>query len=301
MNELFLPVIIPARNEKDYLKDTVSKLRRSAKYANINLEIVVVDDGSTDGTEKIAQLLDCHVFILRDRGYSALGTPELAKTHNEGFKYITNPLFIKQNFAYVLILGADTKLEEDYLKILLNELDNDDKLVATAGMINGIKSSPGAISGSGRIYRYSFLEQMQIFGVDYSSYEQIVNELEIDFQYDDYYSWETYPLFYAQYSDYHVKQIPEAKMYSRKTTLRVNWKYYGIGMYEGGFIFVYVLGRAFKLIIKLRIKNAFQLLYGWIKSHFVREKRYPKYVRKYIKRYQYKRILRALTFGRLAM
>jgi glycosyltransferase involved in cell wall biosynthesis len=52
-----LSIIIPAKNEAAAIGDVVSSVRRKYK----NAEVIVVDDGSTDGTAKLAQKSGAHV------------------------------------------------------------------------------------------------------------------------------------------------------------------------------------------------------------------------------------------------
>lgn len=56
-----LSVVIPARNEEGSLGPTVQELTARLAEADIELEIVVVDDASTDGTaHEIARLAEAH-------------------------------------------------------------------------------------------------------------------------------------------------------------------------------------------------------------------------------------------------
>ena len=66
-----LSVVIPARDEEGCICSTVEHLHLELRLHNIPHEIVVVDDGSTDGTWK--QLTDLQTRL-----------PELAPVKNEG-------------------------------------------------------------------------------------------------------------------------------------------------------------------------------------------------------------------------
>jgi len=59
-------IIIPAHNEESYIEDLLSSLC-DCKYQNI--EIVVVDNGSTDGTLSIAEKYKCLVVQLSEKAY----------------------------------------------------------------------------------------------------------------------------------------------------------------------------------------------------------------------------------------
>ena len=242
-----IPVVIPAKNEKDNLEDTVISLRESASFANEELFIVVVNDGSSDNTSDIARGLGCHVVDLPDRGYSALGKPELAKTHNAGYEYIDRYLD-PSSYKYLMVVGADTTFNRDYIKILLDAMERDESLVMCAGVLNGIKTNYDAVRGSGRIIRNSFWSEI---GRRSKSI---------------YYSWESYPIVYARAHGYKTRTIYEAKMQTpREPMARVDWWNYGAQMKESGSIFLYVLLRGLKRALKNRdLKGCFRLIQGYL-------------------------------------
>lgn len=78
MNECFLSIIIPAYNEEKRLLSTLDKIRAYLFNQGFPYEIIIVDDGSTDGTLQMVRNFGCsdnHVVILanernRGKGYS---------------------------------------------------------------------------------------------------------------------------------------------------------------------------------------------------------------------------------------
>jgi len=267
-----IPVIIPAKNEKDCLEDTVVSLRETAKYANEELFIVVIDDGSTDNTSDIANRLECHVVNLPDRGYSALGRPELADTHNAGYEYIDIHLQYDE-YEFLMVVGADTTFEPNYLTLLLEAMKKDNKLALCAGILNGIHANYDAVRGSGRLIRNSFWTEIG---------RKSPNK---------HYSWESYLLVYANAHGYKTRTIYDAKMYTPREPLAiVDWRNYGVQMKENGSIFPYVLLRALKRVIKNRdLKGGYRLVIGFLFSSPVM---YDKKLRAYNSKRQWKRIFR---------
>lgn len=270
-----IPVVIPAKNEKDCLADTVNSLRKTAHFAHEELFIVVVDDGSKDNTSDIAKELNCHVVNLADRGYSALGMPELADTHNAGFKYIDTNLDMN-SYEYLMVVGADTTFEENYLSLLLDAMKNDSNLVICGGILNGIQTNFDAVRGSGRIIRNTFW-----------TYEgrEVPNI---------YYSWESYPLVFANANGLKTRTIYEAKMYTPREPMGiVDWKRYGIAMKENGSIFIYVFLRASKRLIKGKdFYGFYRMLYGYL---FSNPKLYDKKLKSFNAKRQWRKIL---SFGK---
>jgi glycosyltransferase involved in cell wall biosynthesis len=65
-------VVVPAYNEIGAVADTVREVDRVLRAAGIRFEILVVDDGSTDGTADAAAKAPCRVIRRpRNRGYGA--------------------------------------------------------------------------------------------------------------------------------------------------------------------------------------------------------------------------------------
>ena len=266
-----IPVVIPAKNEQNNLENTINSLRETARYINEELFIVVVDDGSKDNTSKIAKGLGCHVVNLPDRGYSALGKPELADTHNAGFEYIDKHLGLNE-YKYLMVVGADTIFENNYLKLLIEAMQKDEKLVMCAGVLNNIKTNYDAVRGSGRLIRNSF-------------WSKVGRRLP-----NIYYSWESYPIVFALANGYKTRTIYEAKMYTPREPMgSVDWARYGIAMRENGSIFIYVFLRAIKrFILSKDFKGFYRMLYGYL---FSSPKLYSAELRKFNAKRQLKRML----------
>jgi glycosyltransferase involved in cell wall biosynthesis len=68
-----LTVVIPTYNEKDSIERAVSEVRDALETTlNVPYEIIIVDDGSQDGTLQAAQLTGEHIIRhSRNRGYGA--------------------------------------------------------------------------------------------------------------------------------------------------------------------------------------------------------------------------------------
>ncbi len=262
-----IPVVIPARNESTRIIPTIESIRRTGEYAGVHLEIVVVDDGSKDDTAKIAREYGCHVIEREDRGYSALGKPELADTHNSGFDFIFKNF---SGYKYLMVFGADTTCEENYISLLIKEMESDENLAMCAGVIDGYMTNKRAVRGSGRIIRKSF-------------WDEIGNRLD-----NRYYSWESYPIAFANANGYETRTVYEAIMQTSRPPLKgVDWYRYGIGAKENGTIFPYVLMRAIKACFKISPKQGFRLILGYLPKA---ENPYPEKLRNWTKSYQRNRI-----------
>ncbi len=273
---MILPIVIPAKNEEKRLLKTIQSIKEMCEFSKVEPYIVVVDDGSKDKTAEIAEGAGCHVCRLKDRGYSALGKPELADTHNAGFNYITENL--KDNYTYLMVIGSDTAFQKDYLSILLSEMEKNPNLAMCSGILDGYYTNPRAVRGSGRIIRLSF---WKLVGCKLPN---------------NYYSWESYPVVYANAKGFDTKTIYNAGMSTDRPPMHgVDWKRYGIGMRENGSLFIYVLLRAARACIKITPKQGYRLILGYLSGA---EQMYPPEMRSYTRRYQLNRIKQFLTFSR---
>lgn len=104
MNRL-ISIIMPVKNGENYLKEAILSILKQ----NMNLEIIVVDDGSTDNTVQIAESLGCKVI-----SHKTSKGQVIAK--NTGIK-VTNGDFI-------IFCDHDDLLAEGSLKKFYEEFEN---------------------------------------------------------------------------------------------------------------------------------------------------------------------------------
>jgi glycosyltransferase involved in cell wall biosynthesis len=114
-----LSVIIPAFNEEAALDGVINEVRERLQGEHIAADIVVVDDGSIDGTACVARSAGVRVIQHRsNRGYGAALKTGIAAAHHDS----------------VAIIDADGTYPAAYLPAMLAELDHADMVVgARAG------------------------------------------------------------------------------------------------------------------------------------------------------------------------
>lgn len=64
---IMLSIIIPAYNEANRIGPTIGKIVDYARSNSLDIELIVVDDGSSDGTADIAQRCDCARIIRLEK------------------------------------------------------------------------------------------------------------------------------------------------------------------------------------------------------------------------------------------
>jgi glycosyltransferase involved in cell wall biosynthesis len=109
-------IVIPAYNEESGIPSVIGELHRVLGDYPAQIEIIVVDDGSTDATARAAALAGARVMRHRsNRGYgAALKTGIAAATHNQ-----------------VTIIDADGTYPASYIPELLEKLQRADMVVGS--------------------------------------------------------------------------------------------------------------------------------------------------------------------------
>jgi len=115
MNTFDASIIIPTYNRKESLRETLLSLTRQTWPAD-RFEVIVVDDGSTDGTEEIAK--DKFPFTLRYVRQSNQGS---AVARNTGAKQASGDVLI--------FLDDDILVEPDYIAGLIEEHQNHPRIL----------------------------------------------------------------------------------------------------------------------------------------------------------------------------
>ena len=107
-------IVIPAFNEENAVQTVISELQDVLRQHGMSPEIIVVDDGSTDATAKMAAAGGARVLRHRsNRGYGAALKTGIAVASNE----------------YIVITDADGTYPAQYIPQLLEQLDRADMVV----------------------------------------------------------------------------------------------------------------------------------------------------------------------------
>lgn len=132
-------IIIPTYNRKDYLKVLLNQIEAQDVSNNIQIEIVVVVDGSADGTSEMLTKHYPGVHVIH-----GTGDWWYTKSMNEGFAYATNKL----EPDYILILNDDLELKENFIQVMINDMEKINA-VSILGVLSLTYSKPRRISSAG--------------------------------------------------------------------------------------------------------------------------------------------------------
>jgi glycosyltransferase involved in cell wall biosynthesis len=117
--------VIPAFNERDGVGPTVDRVRATMAATRLNYEIIVVDDGSSDGTAAEAEKHGARVIALgENRGYGAALKAGILDSRSD----------------YVLITDADGTYPADAIPSLIANMGDADMVVGARSF--GDKSVP---------------------------------------------------------------------------------------------------------------------------------------------------------------
>lgn len=118
MEGLSLSVVIPAYNEEGAVRETIDEIREAMEPTGVPYEIIVVDDGSEDGTRAEAEATGVRVeYNQMNSGYGA--------TLKRGVKAATH--------EYIAIIDADGTYPAHYLPDMLEKCRDMDMIVGDRG------------------------------------------------------------------------------------------------------------------------------------------------------------------------
>jgi glycosyltransferase involved in cell wall biosynthesis len=111
-----LSIVMPCLNEADTIAIVIEKAQRAINENEINAEIVIADNGSTDGSQEIARKLGVRVIAIEPRGYGAAlmgginaarGTYVMMGDADDSYDWGEIPRFlVKLREGYELVQGC---------------------------------------------------------------------------------------------------------------------------------------------------------------------------------------------------
>jgi glycosyltransferase involved in cell wall biosynthesis len=119
-----ISVVIPCRNEVQYLGECIQAIQNSEITSDIKLSIIVVDGMSDDGTRELLQEL----LIHNDNLYLVDNVKQLTPfAFNLGINYI--------DYDYIQIVGARHILSSNYIQKCYKELTNQTNIWCVGGRL----------------------------------------------------------------------------------------------------------------------------------------------------------------------
>lgn len=113
--ELDVSVVLPVYNEKGHLRDEIDRIRKALDESSYSFEIIVVDDGSNDGSEQQLREIEGIRLIRFDQNRGS-GSARKAGTH-------------AARGRVVVWTDADMTYPNDQIPELVDELEGHDQVV----------------------------------------------------------------------------------------------------------------------------------------------------------------------------
>ncbi|MEA5619593.1 glycosyltransferase family 2 protein [Cronbergia sp. UHCC 0137] len=152
---VFISLVLPVRNRKDYTQGILSQIY--TQFSQIaeaqNFSVIVVDDGSTDGTQEIIRSKFPDVHLIQADG-SLWWTGAIC----EGMKYASEKL----KADYVVWLNDDISIADDLISNIYKICSHPDSKTAIIGGIIRSKKYPNWIVYSG-ISKYHRVRDLNYF------------------------------------------------------------------------------------------------------------------------------------------
>lgn len=265
-NEVNVGVFIPARNEEKIIFNTIQALLRQKLKPK---KIIVVNDGSHDKTHTIAISLGCEVIDLSFDGIEGLDNVKMSNVYNIGLNKLN------EGFDYILELGADHILPQNYISDIVQEMENNKKLAIASGIIENEEHDNEIPRGSGRIIKSSF-------------YKKIGMNWPKKLGAESFFVYEALRLGYQT-------KVFQINTQARKTGTHYNSNTFvnlGKASKALGYFSLYAFGAFLKKALFYKnIKVLIYCLQGWFSSDV---EKYNKELREFVKEYQKKKIIRII-------
>src|SRR2546423_6907883 len=108
-------IVMPCLNEADTLSICIEKAQRALRDANINGEILIADNGSTDDSPQIARSLGARVIHVEEKGYgnalmgginAARGSYIIMGDADDSYDFLDTAKFVHKLRAGLAVVGV---------------------------------------------------------------------------------------------------------------------------------------------------------------------------------------------------
>lgn len=119
-------VVFPAYNEKSHLEEAVRKTMRALDGITESYEIIIAEDGSTDGTDRIAERLSTQYGAVR----------HFHRDKRQGRGLALKNAFVKSNGKILVYMDVDLATSVGHLRTLIESIKEGYDFVTGSRMLN---------------------------------------------------------------------------------------------------------------------------------------------------------------------
>jgi glycosyltransferase involved in cell wall biosynthesis len=222
---LDVTVVLPALNEADIIEQTVEKISQTLKTCGYTYEIIIAEDGSTDGTDKKAAALTHLPYVRHLHSDKRLGRG----------KALSNS-FRQSNGNVLIYMDVDLATDLKHLNQLIRAVTVEGYLLATGS--RGLSQS-----NAKRIFTRSFVSKVYNFMVyfllrskvkdhqcGFKAFQRKMLLSLLDEVYANHWFWDTEVLVRAQRRGYKVKEFPVDWKSTRETKVKLFQDAFDMGL-----------------------------------------------------------------------
>lgn len=224
-NVLDVTVVLPALNEADIIEQTVEKISCTLKMCDCTYEIIIAEDGSTDGTDKKAAELSRLSYVRHMHSDKRLGRG----------KALTNSF--RQSHGNVLIyMDVDLATDLKHLSHLIHAVTAEGYLLATGSRSLSKSNAKRTFTRSFASKTYNFMVRLFLRSkvkdhqCGFKAFQRemilsMLNEVAAN-----HWFWDTEVLVRAQRKGYKVKEFPVEWKSTRETKVKLFHDSFDMGL-----------------------------------------------------------------------
>jgi glycosyltransferase involved in cell wall biosynthesis len=222
---LDVTVVLPALNEADIIEQTVEKISQTLKTCGCTYEIIIAEDGSTDGTDKKAEELTHLSYVRHLHSDKRLGRG----------KALSNS-FRQSNGNVLIYMDVDLATDLKHLNQLIHAVTVEGYLLATGS--RGLSQS-----NAKRVFTRYFVSKVYNFMVrlllrskvkdhqcGFKAFQREILLSLLDEVYANHWFWDTEVLVRAQRRGYRVKEFPVKWKSTRETKVKLFHDAFDMGL-----------------------------------------------------------------------
>ncbi len=203
---MMITIVLPTYNERENIKELIPKIFEIFKERNIDGNLIVVDDNSSDNTaEEVRNLSDKYPITLIERK-EKLG---IGSAYILGFKRALN-----EKADVIFEMDADLSHDPEYIPEFLNELKGNDLVIGSryipGGNIENWNLSRKVLSkGANTLARLLTGLNLRDITTGYRAYKShVLRKIDLDSIKSDGYAFQLEMLFNVQKEGSKIKEIP---------------------------------------------------------------------------------------------
>jgi len=232
--QLDITVVLPALNEADIIEQTIKKISNALETYGCSYEIIIAEDGSTDGTDKKADEL-------------AQKLPYVRHLHNEkrlGRGRALKNSFKQSNGNVLIYMDVDLATDLKHLRQLIDAVTVEGYLLATGSRMLSQSKVKRTFTRNFVSMVYNFMVRLFLGSkvkdhqCGFKAFQRDMLLPLLDEVNANHWFWDTETLVRAQRRGYKVKEIPvkwesirETKVRLFKDSLDMGWQIFALWLH----------------------------------------------------------------------